>query len=74
MQQLSKVQLHAVSGGEVGATGMGDNYHYTGRPSFVDCVTEQNIGDLYNGEWPNPSNLIYCAYVSWGWLDYNTSR
>jgi hypothetical protein len=48
MQQLSKVQLHAVSGGEVGATGMGDDYHYTGRPSFVQCVTEQNKGDLYN--------------------------
>lgn len=38
MEILSASEMLCVAGGEVGATGMGDNYHYTGERSFMECV------------------------------------
>ncbi len=32
MQLLTEQEIDLVSGGEVGATGMGDDWHYTGDP------------------------------------------
>jgi len=67
MQQLSHVQLWAVSGGEVRATGMGDNYHYTGeQPSFDDCVRDQAMDALKNYQLPDAGIMIYCAFQTWG--------
>ncbi len=37
-------RLMAVSGGEVGATGMGDDYHYTGQESLGQCMMAEMTG------------------------------
>lgn len=36
--------LTQAGGGEVGATGMGDNYHYTGYESVSDCMYKEMTG------------------------------
>ncbi|HEY8924784.1 MAG TPA: hypothetical protein VIU64_10415 [Polyangia bacterium] len=36
--------LSGAVGGEVGATGMGDNYHYTGEESIGDCMIAEMTG------------------------------
>jgi len=39
---IEATEFYAISGGEVGATGMGDNYHYTGeivsRDDVIRCL------------------------------------
>ncbi|WP_141100705.1 hypothetical protein [Roseateles aquatilis] len=46
MRELTQEEIAQVSGGEVGAPGIGDNYSYTGQRSWFDCymdgVTEQD--------------------------------
>ena len=41
MRLIEATEFDAVFGGEVGATGMGDNYHYTGevtsRDDLIQC-------------------------------------
>ena len=55
MRTLEIEEVHAVSGGEVGATGMGDNYHYTGSPGVgaTDaanfCGTVSGLGGFAAG-------------------------
>jgi len=36
--------LTQAGGGEVGATGMGDNYHYTGEKSWYECMIGEMTG------------------------------
>jgi len=36
--------LTLAGGGEVGATGMGDNYHYTGTESLDQCMIAEMTG------------------------------
>ncbi|MDL5033617.1 hypothetical protein QRD43_17015 [Pelomonas sp. APW6] len=38
MQELHQLDCEHVGGGEVGATKMGDDYHYTGTQSLGDCM------------------------------------
>lgn len=37
MRELTQAEIEMVSGGEVGATGMGDDYSYTGQRSWGEC-------------------------------------
>ncbi|WP_377155630.1 hypothetical protein ACFJIX_26615 [Roseateles sp. UC29_93] len=39
--------LTLAGGGEVGATGMGDNYHYTGEKSWYECMMDGMTGGGY---------------------------
>ncbi|UXH76803.1 hypothetical protein [Roseateles amylovorans] len=41
---LDDPRLLAVCGGEVGATGMGDDYHYTGNEPLGDCMIAEATG------------------------------
>lgn len=36
--------LTQAGGGEVGATGMGDDYHYTGQRNWYDCMMHEMTG------------------------------
>lgn len=36
--------LNGATGGEVGATGMGDDLHYTGEESWFDCMMAEMTG------------------------------
>lgn len=36
--------LTLAGGGEVGATGMGDDYHYTGTENPIDCMYAEMTG------------------------------
>ncbi|MBO9689497.1 hypothetical protein [Roseateles chitosanitabidus] len=40
MIELTQVEIDRVHGGEVGATGMGDDYSYTGSRSWFDCYMD----------------------------------
>lgn len=41
---LDDPRLKWVGGGEVGATRMGDDYHYTGRESWDRCMVAEMSG------------------------------
>lgn len=40
MRELTQAEIDMVSGGEVGATGMGDDYSYTGERSWDECYLD----------------------------------
>jgi hypothetical protein len=50
MRVLLESEINVVSGGEVGATGMGDDYSYTGsHTSIGDCITNTFAQAYSNG-------------------------
>lgn len=53
MNTLNNNEIMVVSGGEVGATGMGGDYAYTGERSFGECMKTEmgkvSFEDAYEG-------------------------
>lgn len=55
MEELSASEIDSVAGGEVGATGMGDDYHYTGEADFWSCY----VGGISGGRSVFDMNLVW---------------
>lgn len=54
MKTLNIAEINVVAGGEVGATGMGDDYHYTGNmPDSAPWVpSDCDKGCIPSCPWP----------------------
>ena len=68
MENIQQPELAFITGGEVGATGMGDDYHYTGQSgndygtALADCIG--GAGGMDGG------SAVACIGIIWDFLSH----